>query len=97
MPPVPAPRTRRAQPQYCGSCWLHGTVSMIQDRLKIVKNATGPDVMLGRQSLLNCAAFHGWVLPWAAEAHCSTAAGAGWVPEPPRGVLLQVREGLRRR
>lgn len=46
------------QPQYCGSCWLHGTLSMIQDRLKIVKKGLGPDVMLARQSLLNCAAFH---------------------------------------
>ena len=32
---------------------------MIQDRLKIVKKAVGPDVMLARQALLNCAAFHG--------------------------------------
>lgn len=45
-------------PRYCGSCWLHGTLSMIQDRLKIVKKGLGPDTMLSRQSLLNCAAFH---------------------------------------
>jgi len=45
-------------PTYCGSCWLHGTLSMIQDRLKVVKNGLGPDVMLARQTLLNCAAFH---------------------------------------
>jgi hypothetical protein len=31
---------------------------MIQDRLKIVKKGLGPDVMLARQALLNCAAFH---------------------------------------
>ncbi|GAB4814766.1 hypothetical protein N2152v2_001812 [Parachlorella kessleri] len=47
-------------PVYCGSCWLHGTLSMIQDRLKIVKNATGPDVMLARQTVLNCGPFHGY-------------------------------------
>ncbi|KAI8476356.1 MAG: hypothetical protein J3K34DRAFT_256855 [Monoraphidium minutum] len=49
-------------PQYCGSCWAHGSLSMIQDRLKIAKLRAGdltPDVMLGRQTLLNCAAFHG--------------------------------------
>lgn len=43
--------------------WLHGSLSMIQDRLKIDKlraGAVGPDVMLGRQSLLNCAAFQGY-------------------------------------
>lgn len=46
-------------PQYCGSCWLHAALSMLQDRLKIAKNGNGPDVMLGRQSFLNCAAQHG--------------------------------------
>eukprot|EP00887_Chlorella_sp_A99_P000091 scaffold16.g91.t1 len=36
---------------------------MIQDRLKIDKlraGTVGPDVMLARQALLNCAAFHGY-------------------------------------
>lgn len=47
-------------PSYCGSCWLHGSVSMIQDRLKIVKGGVGPDVMLARQVVLNCGAFHGY-------------------------------------
>ena len=49
--------------RYCGSCWAHGSLSMIQDRLKIKKLRAGdlaPDVMLGRQTLLNCAAFKGW-------------------------------------
>lgn len=48
--------------QYCGSCWAHGTLSMIQDRLKIAKlraKDLAPDVMLGRQTLLNCAGFKG--------------------------------------
>lgn len=42
---------------YCGSCWVHGTLSAIQDRLKIRKNGRGIDVMLARQVLLNCGAF----------------------------------------
>lgn len=46
-------------PIYCGSCWAHGTLSMVQDRLKIKKKGKGPDVMLSRQTLLNCAAFKG--------------------------------------
>lgn len=43
-------------PVYCGSCWAHGSLSMINDRLKIKKKGKGPDVMLARQTLLNC----GW-------------------------------------
>lgn len=51
------------EPRYCGSCWAHGTLSMIQDRLKGRKVQAGditPDVMLGRQTLLNCAPFKGY-------------------------------------
>jgi hypothetical protein len=40
-------------PQYCGSCYAHGTLAMLNDRLKILKG--GMDVMLGRQTFLNCA------------------------------------------
>lgn len=47
-------------PYYCGACWVHGSLSMIQDRLKIKKNALGIDVMLGRQTLLNCASQEGY-------------------------------------
>nr|AIG56166.1 secreted protein [Achlya hypogyna] len=48
-------------PQYCGSCYLHGSLSAAQDRIKILhakKGFTGADVMLGRQSFLNCAPGH---------------------------------------
>ncbi|KAL4144537.1 hypothetical protein PRNP1_013666 [Phytophthora ramorum] len=49
-------------PQYCGSCFAHGAMSSAQDRIKILnkrRNYTGADVMLGRQSFLNCAPGHG--------------------------------------
>uniref|UniRef100_A0A7S0RGQ9 Peptidase C1A papain C-terminal domain-containing protein n=1 Tax=Chlamydomonas leiostraca TaxID=1034604 RepID=A0A7S0RGQ9_9CHLO len=42
-------------PKYCGSCYLHATLTMISDRLKIAKGGRAPDVMLGRQTFLNCA------------------------------------------
>lgn len=47
-------------PIYCGSCWAHGSTHMVQDRLKIQKKGMGPDVMLSRQALLNCGAYHGY-------------------------------------
>ncbi|KAF1794255.1 Peptidase C1A [Phytophthora cactorum] len=49
-------------PQYCGSCFAHGAMSSAQDRIKITntrRKYTGADVMLGRQSFLNCAPGHG--------------------------------------
>ena len=46
-------------PQYCGSCFAHGTLSMLNDRLKILKGG-GMDVMLGRQTFLNCAPLLGY-------------------------------------
>eukprot|EP00190_Bangiopsis_sp_CCMP1999_P000061 CAMPEP_0198725564 /NCGR_PEP_ID=MMETSP1475-20131203/2852_1 /TAXON_ID= ORGANISM="Unidentified sp., Strain CCMP1999" /NCGR_SAMPLE_ID=MMETSP1475 /ASSEMBLY_ACC=CAM_ASM_001111 /LENGTH=373 /DNA_ID=CAMNT_0044487365 /DNA_START=197 /DNA_END=1318 /DNA_ORIENTATION=- len=41
-------------PTYCGSCYLHASLTACQDRIKIAKRAMGPDVMLSRQALLNC-------------------------------------------
>lgn len=40
-------------PQYCGSCWAHGPVSALQDRVKIARNAAHPDVILSVQHVLN--------------------------------------------
>lgn len=41
-------------PTYCGSCWIHGTVSALNDRIKILRSARFPDVMLSRQAVMNC-------------------------------------------
>lgn len=49
-------------PTYCGSCFAHGSMSSAQDRIKIMnkkRGYNGADVMLGRQSFLNCAPAHG--------------------------------------
>ena len=38
----------------CGSCWIHGTIAALNDRIKIARRAAFPDVMLSRQALMNC-------------------------------------------
>jgi Papain family cysteine protease len=47
-------------PTYCGSCYAHGTLASVQDRIKVAKGAAPPDIMLARQSFLNCAPAHGF-------------------------------------
>jgi len=41
-------------PQYCGSCWAHGALSSLGDRIKIARNATGDEINLSIQYILNC-------------------------------------------
>jgi len=41
-------------PQYCGACWIHGTLSTLSDRIKVQRRGQFPDVRLGRQSIMNC-------------------------------------------
>eukprot|EP00550_Attheya_septentrionalis_P003843 CAMPEP_0198286208 /NCGR_PEP_ID=MMETSP1449-20131203/5344_1 /TAXON_ID=420275 /ORGANISM="Attheya septentrionalis, Strain CCMP2084" /LENGTH=331 /DNA_ID=CAMNT_0043983881 /DNA_START=224 /DNA_END=1219 /DNA_ORIENTATION=+ len=46
-------------PQYCGSCWAHGALSSLADRIKIARHTTNsttgaPDINLSIQFVLNC-------------------------------------------
>jgi cathepsin X len=41
-------------PQYCGSCWAHGALSSLADRIKIARLAQGDDINLSIQFILNC-------------------------------------------
>lgn len=41
-------------PQYCGACWAFGTLSSLNDRLKIARKAAYPEIILAPQVLINC-------------------------------------------
>jgi cathepsin X len=41
-------------PEYCGSCWAFSTTSALSDRIKILRNATWPEVNLSPQVLVSC-------------------------------------------
>eukprot|EP00123_Amoebidium_parasiticum_P014802 comp22649_c1_seq2/m.34910 comp22649_c1_seq2/g.34910 ORF comp22649_c1_seq2/g.34910 comp22649_c1_seq2/m.34910 type:complete len:338 (-) comp22649_c1_seq2:490-1503(-) len=45
-------------PVYCGSCWLHATLSTLMDRYHIQQGGKYAPVMFGRQTVLDCAPFH---------------------------------------
>lgn len=41
-------------PQYCGSCWAHGTTSALNDRFALARGNRWPEVVLALQVLVNC-------------------------------------------
>jgi hypothetical protein len=55
-----APSWNQHQPKYCGACYIHGTLSALNDRLKIMRNGEGIDILLARQVILNCGQKHGF-------------------------------------
>lgn len=77
-------------PQYCGSCWAHGSVSALGDRIKIARNAQGIDVNLAVQHILNCGGVgscHGDRLCLSlslslAEPEPDASPGSGPSPQP---------------
>jgi cathepsin X len=41
-------------PQYCGSCWAHGTASALSDRINLLRDGAFPEINLAPQLLINC-------------------------------------------
>merc|ERR1712196_370872 len=77
-------------PQYCGSCWAHGSVSALQDRIKIAREGKGVDISLSVQHVLNCGtagSSHGGsglgVYKWIKSIGDETGAGISYLTANP--------------
>merc|ERR1719277_370155 len=77
-------------PQYCGSCWAHGSVSALGDRIKIARGGKGIDINLSVQHILNCGnvgSCHGGTVTgpyeWIAEISQRTGSGISYETSNP--------------
>jgi len=41
-------------PQYCGSCWCHGAMSSVSDRINLITKRKNIDLMPSIQTIINC-------------------------------------------
>jgi cathepsin X len=89
-------------PQYCGSCWAHGAVSALADRVKIARKAQGADINPSVQHILNCAdagSCHGGSVDgpyqWLHEISKRTGSGIAYeTSNPYMACSSESREGI---
>jgi len=83
-------------PQYCGSCWAHGAISALGDRIKILRGGgKSIDINLSIQHLLNCinggseflgSCYGGYTLSaykWLYELSITTGSGISYETSQP--------------
>ncbi len=51
------PVRNQMSPQGCGSCWAHGALGALSDRIRIMRKNAFPHIILSPQVLISCSKY----------------------------------------